>query len=258
MAKRLQETEKLIEELRANNRDDTASTEGDHHTSASVEQRDDNDEVFRARLANRQALAAVSSSDGGGGTHQQRGDELQTRTPESSIGAASGVFAAPSKSITAVTEMPAPPWLQVPTHAPPSDAGSRELPHAAPELTVDEHGRACYYGPTSAVHDPPTAESPASTSAQTYVARPSAAWTFTHPSLVSCVREMATWEEFALGNASLQTGIPRQIMAKLLHLYWTWVSPMFMWVFRPAFIRRSPPTTGIWREAPKLIITPGS
>ncbi|KLU83191.1 hypothetical protein MAPG_02256 [Magnaporthiopsis poae ATCC 64411] len=48
---------------------------------------------------------------------------------------------------------------------------------------------------------------------------------------------MATWEEFALGNASLQTGIPRTILAKLLHVHWTWVAPMFMWVYRPAFIR---------------------
>ncbi len=48
---------------------------------------------------------------------------------------------------------------------------------------------------------------------------------------------MATWEEFALENASLQTGIPHKMLAKLLHLHWTWVAPMFMWVYRPAFIR---------------------
>jgi hypothetical protein len=54
---------------------------------------------------------------------------------------------------------------------------------------------------------------------------------------VSRAKESAIWEEFALGNASLQLGLPRQVMAKLLHLHWTWVAPMFMWVYRPAFMR---------------------
>ncbi|KAL3453040.1 fungal-specific transcription factor domain-containing protein [Aspergillus insuetus] len=103
------------------------------------------------------------------------------------------------------------------------------------ELSVDEHGKICYYGPTSAVHDPPHVDSQASqavTTSSTSSTRADA-----HNFLSAYGKESATWEEFALGNASLETGIPRHIMARLLHLYWTWVSPMFMWVYRPAFVR---------------------
>ncbi|CEL04563.1 hypothetical protein ASPCAL05691 [Aspergillus calidoustus] len=104
----------------------------------------------------------------------------------------------------------------------------------ATELSVDEHGKICYYGPTSAVHDPQvdTRGSQTPTACGTPPTRATA-----RNFLTAYGKESATWEEFALGNASLETGIPRHIMAKLLHLYWTWVSPMFMWVYRPAFVR---------------------
>ena len=105
------------------------------------------------------------------------------------------------------------------------------------ELTVDEHGNIRYYGPTSAVHEPsktivPTMLGPNSQ----YSASPAAE---TSSSLAAYTRESEIWEEFAIGNASLQTGIPRQVIAKLLHIHWTWVAPMFLWVYRPAFIRTS-------------------
>ncbi|KAH8590206.1 fungal-specific transcription factor domain-containing protein [Bisporella sp. PMI_857] len=105
----------------------------------------------------------------------------------------------------------------------------------AADLSVDEHGEIQYYGPTSAVHDPPQIDLPVP---QALSSHPNV---FTRAdarsALAAQARESAIWEEFALGNASLQTGIPRQVLAKLLHLHWTWVSPMFMWVYRPAFIR---------------------
>ena len=110
-----------------------------------------------------------------------------------------------------------------------------EEPSAA-ELRVDEHGKILYYGPTSAVHDRPQPD-PLHTPATTAQARTSDASTKDEESLSCYVREASIWEDFALGNASLQTGIPRHMLAKLLRLHWTWVSPMFMWVYRPAFIR---------------------
>jgi hypothetical protein len=102
---------------------------------------------------------------------------------------------------------------------------------SAPELTVDEHGSIRYYGPTSAVHEPspalPSVESPASIPPKADV----------RSSLAMHARESAIWEEFAIGNASVQTGIPRHVVAKLLHIHWTWVAPMFLWIHRSAFIR---------------------
>jgi hypothetical protein len=109
--------------------------------------------------------------------------------------------------------------------------GSTLKDSTAPELTVDEHGSIRYYGPTSAVHEPSPAMldsgSPASVS-------PVAD---TRNSLAVHARESTIWEEFAIGNASVQTGVPRQVIAKLLHIHWTWVGPMFLWIHRSAFIR---------------------
>lgn len=114
------------------------------------------------------------------------------------------------------------------------NARSEGKGHMAVDLSVDEHGKICYYGPTSAVHDPPQEDSPMSV-APTSGSSSTRAEMSSY--LASYVRESAAWEDFALRNAALETGIPHQVMAKLLHLHWTWVAPMFMWTYRPAFIR---------------------
>ncbi|KAF4457234.1 hypothetical protein F53441_798 [Fusarium austroafricanum] len=102
------------------------------------------------------------------------------------------------------------------------------------DLSVDEHGKICYYGPTSAVHEPLGLASPSTNSLSL---GDGSKRTDVRAYLVSRARESTIWEEFALGNAALQLGLSRQVMAKLLHLHWTWVAPMFMWVYRPAFMR---------------------
>ena len=109
-------------------------------------------------------------------------------------------------------------------------ASKENLP---PDLSVDENGDIQYYGPTSAVHDPPQLQldSPLSHVSSTAPRIPSR--TEIQSAIMAHAQESTIWEDFALGNASLQTGIPRQIMAKLLNMHWTWVSPMFMYVYRP-------------------------
>jgi hypothetical protein len=37
-----------------------------------------------------------------------------------------------------------------------------------------------------------------------------------------------------------QNDIPRDVMSRLLRIHWVWISPMFMWVYRPAFMRKLP------------------
>jgi hypothetical protein len=89
----------------------------------------------------------------------------------------------------------------------------------------------CYHGPTSAVHDPPP---DVGTWRQPSISTPSAITTAT-PLSTETSREM---ERFALGNVSLWSGIPRDVLADLLRLHWTWIAPMFLWVYRPAFMRK--------------------
>ncbi|OGM50324.1 hypothetical protein ABOM_001034 [Aspergillus bombycis] len=98
------------------------------------------------------------------------------------------------------------------------------------DLSLDENGKLCYYGPTSAVHAPPPAES-------TNVNDSHSSMSDARSLLTSAALESRTWEEFALGNAAIQTDIPRQMISKLLQIHWTWIAPMFNWVYRPAFMR---------------------
>ncbi|KAF6812841.1 fungal specific transcription factor [Colletotrichum plurivorum] len=115
---------------------------------------------------------------------------------------------------------------------PASDAPSNE--QITTELSVDEHGKICYYGPTSAVHNPPELNTPVSLSSTcNSFSSPLNARDF----LSFYSKKSSIWEGYALGNIALETGLPRQTLAKLLQIHWTWVSPMFMWVYRPAFMR---------------------
>ncbi len=102
-----------------------------------------------------------------------------------------------------------------------------------PDLSVDQDGKICYYGPTSAIHNPPDLEnSHAGSGRESDESR----WLETSALLAAKARETESWEPFALKIASIQTEIPRPVIAKLLQIHWTWISPMFMWVYRPAFI----------------------
>lgn len=105
------------------------------------------------------------------------------------------------------------------------------------DLSVDENGKICYYGPTSAVHNPPELGTPMSLSSTcNSFSSMMNARTF----LSSYSKESSIWETYALGNIAGETGIPRATLAMLLQIHWTWVSPMFMWVYRPAFMRKHP------------------
>jgi hypothetical protein len=120
------------------------------------------------------------------------------------------------------------------------------------DLSLDENGKVycsihsgvsrsntshqiCWYGPTSAVHDPPNLEN-----------QPSPILDQNQPSKIE-IRSMLTsnamelrrsWEEFALGNLVFQSGIPRATISNLLQIHWSWIAPMFMWIYRPAFMRK--------------------
>ncbi|KAL5461000.1 hypothetical protein PMIN07_005508 [Paraphaeosphaeria minitans] len=120
------------------------------------------------------------------------------------------------------------------TPMPESEVSTDDVP---PDLSVDKNGEIRYYGPTSAVHDPPQLQLEVPLGESSSASPKSSSKLDVLSALVEHAQESKIWEEYALGNASLQTGIPRPIVAKLLHMNWIWVSPMFMYVYRPAFIR---------------------
>ncbi|KAK9416533.1 putative Zn(2)-C6 fungal-type domain-containing protein [Seiridium unicorne] len=125
------------------------------------------------------------------------------------------------------------PWSEEDPPLDTTQAGGSAPEIVLPDLSLDQDGKICFYGPTSAVHDPPDLDSPAS--------QPS-----THSNklskgeaniyLAARSKEAENWETFALKQAALRSDVPYPVIEKLLKIHWTWISPMFMWVYRPAFI----------------------
>ncbi|KAJ6440154.1 fungal specific transcription factor domain-containing protein [Purpureocillium lavendulum] len=231
MAKRLQDAERAIEQLRGN-----GSIGSSEEPSAPV----DADHVVDDAQQHPVSLASESLP----ARHAQV-RSIPLAAVDQLAPSSSGETPAQGRFVSEIVPASWQPASQDVAASLPHSAGATILAAApepeepaATELRVDEHGKINYYGPTSAVHDGPQNES---VQAPALTAHESADGTSTRDdqseSLSSYVREATIWEDFALGNASLQTGIPRHMLAKLLRLHWTWVSPMFMWVYRPAFIR---------------------
>ncbi|KAI0125266.1 fungal-specific transcription factor domain-containing protein [Xylariales sp. AK1849] len=117
------------------------------------------------------------------------------------------------------------------------------------DLSLDESGKICYYGPTSAVRDPPR---PGGRSPNFRNYDEQTSKIDVRSLLTSNAMESRAWEEFAMGNAAVQNDIPRDIMSRLLKNHWVWIAPMFMWVYRPAFMRDM--MTGGQYYSPLLLI----
>lgn len=126
--------------------------------------------------------------------------------------------------------------VTAPLHTAPTVSDTTTPQEISADVSIDERGALCYYGPTSAVHDPLATSAPSpqvvATTAGDYLPRAKAA-------LIAKAKESRMWEGFAISNATVQSDIPRQVVSKLLQLNWTWTSPMFMWVYRPAFMGQS-------------------
>jgi hypothetical protein len=110
----------------------------------------------------------------------------------------------------------------------------RLLYHSSPRTLCITQAQLCYYGPTSAVHAPPPGsadnEDLRTTSSNTTMLS-------ARLLLQSAAIDSKTWEQFALGNAAIQTDISVQMLSRLLKIHWVWISPMSNWVYRPAFMR---------------------
>lgn len=118
-----------------------------------------------------------------------------------------------------------------------ADVQQDSLPDRLPfDIGVDEFGQVCYHGPTSAVHDPASAQS---LQLESDISSNTHASLEARTQLTAAAIESRSWEHFALGNAALRTGVPKEVLSELLKLHWSWIAPIFMWVYRPAFMRKS-------------------
>jgi arylamine N-acetyltransferase len=115
------------------------------------------------------------------------------------------------------------------------------------EISVDSHGGVCYHNPTSAIHEAPS-DNPRSNSVCA-----------SSPETISVISEVGTQQmdqikQSLVSNAAAQrrfeamavknmNAVPNQISSEMasefLRLHWCWIHPMFMFVYRPAFTRKS-------------------
>lgn len=221
MAKRLQEAESTIEKLRTGREETSAA-------SVSASSRDDaHDEALPTHATTWDVGQDpnVYARDGTGSTLETRPAAFSAKALETNM--SSLPLQAHDRCLSSMSR----PIMPLTSHVGPS---LMQQDPAAIDLSLDQHGEICYYGPTSALHDPPELDAPSPrSSAYGSVSTRNEVREY----LLSHAKESLIWEQFALGNAARQTGMPQKVMAKLLQLHFTWVAPMFMWVYRPAFMR---------------------
>jgi hypothetical protein len=203
MAKRLEEAEKIIAELQS-------------RSGQSVDSLPKGWSPLTADSQNRglNSVPAVTA------TMPPAMDQENGRSPAETVTTRSQRFSAQNDFAT-----PRPPAQTLSDTTTPQEISA--------DVSIDERGALCYYGPTSAVHDPLATGAPspqvATTSSEDFLSKARSV-------LVAKAKESRMWEGFAISNATVQSEIPRQVVSKLLQLNWTWTSPMFMWVYRPAFM----------------------
>jgi len=220
MAQRLQEAEKAIERLQSGGTT-TSMPDEPESTLSPITITPPNDRHISR-------VTAQETSLGGFGFHPRSYPQANFIADSTTTGMPN-LHSVPQVRRTSTLSRPA-----IPSNDQQRSNAMQEDPTAI-NLSLDQHGEICYYGPTSALHDPPGLDgtSPRSSAIEIVSNR-----NRIRDHLLSHAKESTVWEQFALGNAAIQTGIPQKVMAKLLQLHFTWVAPMFMWVYRPAFMRK--------------------
>lgn len=135
--------------------------------------------------------------------------------------------------------------------ASPASQGSREsypdgapLPLRAPrqvkwetDISIDDEGGVTFHNSTSAVHQPPSkvhgVQMPLA-QARALINGPNAE--LARRALVSNATNQKQWEDFAIANASAKVNVATEVSHELLKYHWCWVHPLFLFVYRPAFV----------------------
>ncbi len=115
------------------------------------------------------------------------------------------------------------------------------------QISVDSHGGVSFHNPTSVFHEAPSPDERLNTLDRVSKDVMSIADdnNAQHASQIkhSLVLNAATQkrlEVLAFGNIStIQNDVPSDVATEFLRFHWCWIHPMFMFVYRPAFTRKS-------------------
>ena len=113
------------------------------------------------------------------------------------------------------------------------------------DISVDDQGEVSFHGTTSALHEPGASALEADglegrpapfgthhgTGAEDFNAQA------TKRLLVNNAAHYRPWEDWAISNTALQVSVTKELATELLNYHWCWIHPLFIFVYRPAFIR---------------------
>lgn len=107
------------------------------------------------------------------------------------------------------------------------------------DISVDDHGGIAFHNSTSAVHEPPI------NGADTPLRQNPTASGRSSPQddhrmkrdLVLNATHQRQIEHLAIANSAVKINMPKEISLELLNYHWSWIHPLFLFVYRPAFTR---------------------
>lgn len=141
-------------------------------------------------------------------------------------------------------------WTKVPSTedkkilvtSPASDALSQQSsgqrnrpPKWEADISVDDHGSVAFHNSTSAVHEPPDNSALHPVHEHSVPALPHNDQM--RRDLVMNATQQRQIEPYAIANGAVKVNIPKELSLELLKYHWCWIHPLFLFVYRPAFIR---------------------
>lgn len=108
------------------------------------------------------------------------------------------------------------------------------------DISVDDDGSVTFHNSTSAVHQPPsevhgvTNQMPL---AHAVALAKGPSEESSRKALVLNATKQKQWEDYAIANTAVKANVSKEVSNELLKYHWSWIHPLFLVVYRPAFIR---------------------
>ena len=106
------------------------------------------------------------------------------------------------------------------------------------DISVDDRGSVSFHGSTSAVHEPPSMDAIILASPQLPTSpKTQREEELAKQDLRQNAQQQRQLEDFAIANTAPRINLPKEVSEELLRFHWSWIHPLFVFVYRPAFTR---------------------
>ncbi|KIX03271.1 uncharacterized protein Z518_06823 [Rhinocladiella mackenziei CBS 650.93] len=107
------------------------------------------------------------------------------------------------------------------------------------DISVDDNGSVTFHNSTSPIHEPPSTQphhSPIPAAHVNSNGDPQDDQRVRRDLILNANHQRQI-EPFAIANGAAKANVPKEISHELLKYHWCWMHPLFLFVYRPAFIR---------------------